>query len=123
MSTENAVLKKRHLPETRQAKTHCFNVVGYEGYITVGFFEDGKPAELFITMEKEGPTVQGLLDTIAAITSISLRYGVPIEDLIKVNKGRKFEPSGATTNAEIRFAHSVVSYIFEWIEKECLSKK
>ena len=35
--------RRRRLPDTRDSKTHKFNVAGHEGYITVGMFEDGSP--------------------------------------------------------------------------------
>ena len=45
---------RRRLPDERQAIAHRFNVGGYEGYLTVGFYEDGIPGEIFITTAKEG---------------------------------------------------------------------
>ena len=45
---------RRRLPDERQAIVHCFNVGGYEGYLTVGFYEDGSPGEIFITTAREG---------------------------------------------------------------------
>ena len=44
--------------------THKFDIQGHEGYLTVGFFADGRPGELFITMAKEGSTVGGLMDVV-----------------------------------------------------------
>ena len=34
---------RRRLPDERQAIVHHFTVGGYEGYLTVGFYEDGSP--------------------------------------------------------------------------------
>ena len=45
---------RRRLPDERRALTHHFSVGGYEGYITVGFYDDGQPGEIFITRAKEG---------------------------------------------------------------------
>ena len=61
---------RRRLPETRTAVTHKFDIAGHEGYLTIGLFEDGTPGEMFITMAKEGSTIGGLMDSVAAFTSI-----------------------------------------------------
>ena len=45
-------------------------MAGHEGYLTVGVFPDGSPGELFITMSKEGSTIGGLMDSVAALTSM-----------------------------------------------------
>ncbi|MEL7239223.1 MAG: vitamin B12-dependent ribonucleotide reductase, partial [Planctomycetota bacterium] len=67
---------RRKLSDTREAKTHKFDIAGHEGYITVGLYDDGQPGEVFITMNKEGSTVGGLMDTIATLASLALQYGV-----------------------------------------------
>lgn len=107
---------RKRLPDTRHAVTHKFNVAGHEGYMIVGMFEDGSPGELFITMAKEGSTVGGLMDTIGAMTSISLQYGVSLETLARKFTSQRFEPSGFTNNPEIRSASSIIDYVFRWLE-------
>jgi ribonucleoside-diphosphate reductase alpha chain len=99
----NQPLRKR-LPETRMAVNHKFEIAGHEGYLTVGLFEDGQPGELFVTMAKEGSTIGGLMDTIGALTSMSLQYGVPLESLVRKFAHQRFEPSGFTRNPDIRNA-------------------
>lgn len=107
-------LRKR-LPETRTAITHKFDIAGHEGYLTVGLFDDGHPGELFITMAKEGSTIGGLMDSIGALTSMALQYGVPLEALVKKFAHQRFEPSGFTKNPEIRNASSIMDYVFRWM--------
>jgi len=116
--TKQAIPVARKLPETRSAKNHKFNIAGYEGYITVGLYEDGTPGELFITMDEQGSTVGGLLDTIGSMTSIALQYGVPLEVMVRRFAFRRFEPSGFTRNPEIRSATSIVDYVFRWMGRE-----
>ena len=86
---------RRRLPETRTAVTHKFDIAGHEGYLTIGLFEDGTPGEMFITMAKEGSTIGGLMDSVAALTSISLQYGVPLDALVRKFSHQRFEPSGS----------------------------
>ncbi|MCI0537762.1 MAG: vitamin B12-dependent ribonucleotide reductase, partial [Verrucomicrobiales bacterium] len=106
---------RRRLPETRSAVTHKFEIAGHEGYLTVGLFEDGRPGELFVTMAKEGSTIGGLMDTIGALTSMALQYGVPLEGLVKKFAHQRFEPSGFTKNPDIRQASSIIDYVFRWL--------
>jgi len=113
---EQAILPlRRRLPETRSAITHKFDIAGHEGYLTVGLFENGQPGEVFITMAKEGSTIGGLMDSIGALTSMSLQYGVPLEALVKKFAHQRFEPSGFTKNPDIRNAASIIDYVFRWM--------
>jgi ribonucleoside-diphosphate reductase alpha chain len=106
---------RRRLPETRTALTHKFDIAGHEGYLTVGLFEDGQPGELFVTMAKEGSTIGGLMDSIGALTSMALQYGVPLEALVRKFAHQRFEPSGFTKNPDIRNASSITDYVFRWM--------
>jgi len=106
---------RHRLPDTRHSITHKFSVVGHEGYLTVGLYEDGQPGELFITMAKEGSTIGGLMDVIGTCTSMALQYGVPLIALVDKFRHARFEPSGMTSNKDIPFAKSLIDYIFCWL--------
>ena len=106
---------RRRLPDEREAITHKFSIAGHEGYITVGKFEDGTPGELFILMSKEGSTVSGLMDSFATAISLALQYGVPFKVLVDKFSHSRYEPSGITTNPEVRIAKSITDYIFRWM--------
>jgi ribonucleoside-diphosphate reductase alpha chain len=97
-------------------------VGGHEGYLTVGLYEDGLPGEIFITMAKEGSTVSGLMDSFATAISLALQYGVPLKVLCDKFSHSRFEPSGYTPNPEIRYAKSVMDYIFRWLALKFLPK-
>ncbi|MBA2355827.1 MAG: vitamin B12-dependent ribonucleotide reductase [Luteitalea sp.] len=112
----------RHkLPDERQSITHKFDIAGHEGYITVGLFEDGTPGEIFLVMAKEGSTISGFADAFAQAISYALQYGVPLQVLVDKFSHARFEPSGMTRNAEIRFAKSIVDYVFRWMATKFLS--
>jgi ribonucleoside-diphosphate reductase alpha chain len=106
---------RKKLPDTRAALNHKFSVADHEGYLTVGLFEDGQPGEMFITMAKEGSTIGGLMDSVAALTSMALQYGVPLDALVKKFSHQRFEPSGFTKNPDIRQASSIIDYVFRWL--------
>ncbi len=112
---------RRKLPDERQAITHKFDIAGHEGYITVGLYEDGTPGEIFLVMAKEGSTISGFADAFAQAISYALQYGVPLQVLVDKFSHVRFEPSGMTKNAEIRFAKSIVDYVFRWLATKFLS--
>jgi ribonucleoside-diphosphate reductase alpha chain len=112
---------RRKLPDERQAITHKFDIQGHEGYITVGLFEDGQPGEIFLVMAKEGSTISGFADAFAQAISYAMQYGVPLASLVDKFSHVRFEPSGMTRNPEIRFAKSIVDYIFRWLASKFLS--
>jgi ribonucleoside-diphosphate reductase alpha chain len=111
---------RRRLPASRQAVCHKFDIAGHEGYLHVGFYEDGTPGEIFIKMAKEGSTVSGLMDTIGVLTSMSLQFGVPLEVLVQKFSHVRFEPSGFTKNPEIPIAKSLIDYIFRFLGSQFL---
>jgi ribonucleoside-diphosphate reductase alpha chain len=113
--------RRRRLPDERAAITHKFDIAGHEGYITVGLYEDGLPGELFIVMAKEGSTISGFADAFAQAISYALQYGVPLQDLVDKFSHVRFEPSGMTKNPDVRFAKSIVDYIFRWMASKFLS--
>ena len=114
---------RRKLPDERHSITHKFDIAGHEGYITVGLFEDGQPGEIFLVMAKEGSTISGFADAFAQAISYALQYGVPLQVLVDKFSHARFEPSGMTKNPEVRFAKSIVDYIFRWMATKFLSKE
>ena len=106
---------RRYLPDERQAITHKFSIAGHDGYVTVGLYEDGAPGEIFIVMSKEGTVISGLLDAFATAISLALQFGVPLEALVKKYSHMRFEPAGITSNPQIRFASSILDYVFRWM--------
>jgi ribonucleoside-diphosphate reductase alpha chain len=111
---------RRRLPDERKAIVHHFNVGGYEGYLTIGFYEDGGPGEIFITTAKEGSTVSGLMDCFATAVSLALQYGLPLKVLCDKFSHTRFEPSGWSGNPEIGYAKSFMDYIFRWLRLKFL---
>ncbi len=115
-------LRKR-LPDQRDATIHKFSINGNEGYLMVGLYADGSPGEIFVVMSKEGSTISGLMDAFATSISIALQYGVPLRVLVNKFIHTRFEPAGMTNNPEIRFAKSVVDYIFRYLGLKYLSEE
>jgi len=62
------------------------------------------------------------MDSFATAISMTMQYGVPLKVLCDKFSHTRFEPSGITNNAEIRFAKSIVDYIFRWLALKFLPK-
>src|SRR5947207_3931128 len=107
--------QREKMPVERASITHKFGVGGHEGYITVGMYDDGRPGEIFIKMSKEGSTLSGVMDGLALTISLGLQYGVPLKVFVDKLLNTRFEPSGITANANIRFVSSVLDYIARWL--------
>lgn len=107
---------RRKFTDERTGITHKFKVGGVKGYITANSFDDGPLGEIFISIESQGSTIEGLMGILSIITSISLQHGVPLETIISKFRRTKFDPSGLTINPDIHHANSLVDYIGQWLE-------
>lgn len=88
---------------------------GLEGYIHVGLYEDGRPGEVFLTVQKAGSTLRGVCDAWAIAISIALQHGVPLQKLVDVFQYQSFEPSGETGDPSVPHATSVIDYVVRWM--------
>lgn len=104
------------LPSTRDSITHKFQIMGHEGYLTIGLFDDGTPGEIFIKMSKEGSTLSGLLQGFCRAFSLAMQYGLPLDEAVRRFKGMRFEPMGHTSNPDIPEASSIIDYIARYLE-------
>jgi ribonucleoside-diphosphate reductase alpha chain len=103
---------KKRLPRSRPAATTSFRVGDAEGYITAGSYPDDGLGEIFLKASKQGSTLSGIMDAFSIAVSVGLQYGVPLEDYASKFINMKFEPSGMTDDPDIRFASSLVDYVF-----------
>lgn len=104
------------MPPTRTSITHKFTVGCQEGYVTVGLRGDGSPGEIFLIVQEVGTLARGLGHIVAILTSLCLKHGVPLEEIVGEFKGVAFEPQGFTKNKEIPQARSIVDYLGKWLE-------
>jgi ribonucleoside-diphosphate reductase alpha chain len=111
---------RQKLPRKRRSSTFSFRVADCHGYVTVGEYEDGRPGELFLKVSKQGSTLAGIMDAFAISVSHGLQYGVPLKAFVEMYTNMRFEPAGMTDDPDIRFATSLVDYIFRRLAVEYL---
>lgn len=69
------------IPNRRPCETISFEHEGHRFKATVGYFAEGRPAELFLTTGKPGTGVETVSRDCTVAVSLALQHGVPIETL------------------------------------------
>jgi ribonucleotide reductase alpha subunit len=124
LETQTVVMSKpvrEHMPRQRKSLTFSFRVADCEGYVTVGELEDGRPGEVFMKVSKQGSTLAGIMDAFAISVSLGLQHGVPLATFVRHFTNMRFEPAGMTDDPDLRFAASLVDYIFRRLAVEYMS--
>jgi ribonucleoside-diphosphate reductase alpha chain len=114
---------RKRLPMSRPSRTTSFQVGDAEGYITAGSYPDDGLGEVFLKTSKQGSTLSGVVDAFSIAVSIGLQYGVPLETYVSKFINMKFEPSGMTNDPDIRFASSLLDYVFRRLALDHLSEE
>jgi len=112
---------RQKLARSRASRTFEFRVADCKGFVNVGEYEDGRPGEIFIKVSKQGSTLAGMMDAFALSISYGLQYGVPLRAWVEAFMNVRFEPAGMTDDPEIRFATSIMDYIFRRLAVDYLS--
>jgi ribonucleoside-diphosphate reductase alpha chain len=112
---------RQKLPRSRRGRTFEFRVADCKGFATIGEYESGQPGEIFLTVSKQGSTLSGIMDAFAKSISYGLQYGVPLRAFVEAFTNMRFEPAGMTDDPDIRFASSIMDYLFRRLALEYLS--
>ncbi len=115
--------ERRRLPMTRNGLIHKFRVGTTKAYIRIGLYPDNSLGEVFLTVDKAGSTLQGLMDSFATLLSLSLQYGIPLAVLAKKFRHVRFEPAGFTGDRNIPSASSLIDYVFAWLQQQFLKEE
>jgi hypothetical protein len=72
---------RRLLPQRRTAETFDMRFWNQPFTVTVGFYADGTPGEVFIDGGKTGQDVQSTARDAAVVLSLALQHGTPIDTI------------------------------------------
>jgi len=114
--------EKRRLPSKRSGITVAVKIGNQQVWLRTGEYPDGKVAEIFIDMYKEGATVRSLLNMFAISVSMGLQYGVPLEKYVENFVFTRFEPSGFTDHPNIKNCTSIIDFVFRVLGMEYLGR-
>jgi hypothetical protein len=90
--------ERERLPNRRECETFDIEAGGLRYRATIGRFEDGRLAEVFLVNHKAGSAAGIMASDSAVLCSIALQYGVPVEvlrrALMRDPQGRAVGPLG-----------------------------
>ena len=78
----------------RYGTTHPAQIEDVKIYTTVNRRSNGEISEIYITTDREGTIITGLLNSLSKAISVMLQHHVPGEAISKMLRGQKFEPYG-----------------------------
>ena len=122
LASPQPILKRRRLPQHRRGTTQEATIGGQKVYLRTGEYEDGTLGEIFIDMHKEGAALRSMMNCFAISISLGLQHGVPLEEFVNVFTFTRFEPQGPVNHPNIKFATSVIDYIFRVLGFEYLGR-
>ena len=111
--------ERRRIVGVRNGRTHLAQIDGVKIYTTVNRNEAGEIAELFVTTDREGTTIMGLLNSLSKTISVMLQYGIPAERISKMLRGQMYEPYGfVQSHPNIKYVTSISDLISKVIDIE-----
>lgn len=114
--------EKRKVPAKRSGITVSSKIGNQKVWMRTGEYPDGRLAEIFIDMYKEGAAYQSLLNMFAISISVALQFGVPLEKLVDKFIFTRFEPAGMTDHPNIKVCTSVIDFVFRVLGMEYLGR-
>lgn len=91
---EKSVSRRNKPHGIRVGHTHPAQIEDVKIYTTVNRDTDGKISEIYITTDREGTLITGLLNSLSKTISVMLQYNIPSKDIAKMLRGQKYEPYG-----------------------------
>ncbi len=117
-----ATPQRRRLPKKRSGFTQEAKVSGHKIYLRTGEYENGELGEIFVDMHKEGAAFRSLMNCFAIAISLGLQHGVPLKEFVDVFTFTRFEPQGPVDHPNIKYATSVIDYVFRVLGMEYLGR-
>src|SRR5437870_7627452 len=116
------IARRRRLPYRRSGYTQKAKIGGHTIYLRTGEYDDGSLGEIFIDMHKEGAALRSLMNCFAISVSLGLQHGVPLDEFVNAFTFTRFEPQGPVDHPNIKFATSVVDFIFRLMGMEYMGR-
>jgi len=103
----------------RTGHTHPAQIDDIKIYTTVNRSETGEISEIYITTDREGTLIMGLLNSLSKTISVMLQYHIPPQNISKMLRGQKYEPYGfVTRHPYIKYCTSISDLISKVIDIE-----
>lgn len=116
----NGIPTRKKPKGIRNSRTHSAKIGDVELYITIGFYDDDRISEIFVSTDKDGTVIKGLLASLSKTISHMLQYNIPPQSIATLLRGQKYEPSGfVSRHPYIKYASSISDLISKVIDIEC----
>ncbi len=103
----------------RSGHTHPAQIEDVKIYTTVNRNGSGEITEIYITTDREGTLIMGLLNSLSKTISVMLQYHIPPQNISKMLRGQKYEPYGfVTRHPYIKYCTSISDLISKIIDIE-----
>lgn len=103
----------------RRGTTHPAQIDDVKIYTTVNRRSNGEISEIYITTDREGTIITGLLNSLSKSISVMLQYHVPPQDISRMLRGQKYEPYGfVQKHPYIKYVSSISDLISKVIDIE-----
>ena len=113
-------VSRRNKPQgIRSGNTHPAQIEDVKIYTTVNRDPEGNISEIYITTDREGTLITGLLNSLSKTISVMLQYHIPAKDISKMLRGQKYEPYGfVSKHPYIKHVTSISDLISKIIDIE-----
>ncbi|KHD35663.1 ribonucleoside-diphosphate reductase [Clostridium acetobutylicum] len=112
-------IKRERAVGIRNGKTHPAQIGDIKIYTTVNRRDNGEISEVYITTDREGTLIMGLLNSLSKSISVMLQYHVPPKDISEMLRGQKYEPYGfVQKHPYIKYVTSISDLISKIIDIE-----
>lgn len=103
----------------RTGTTHPAEIEDIKIYTTINRNKHGEICEIYITTDREGTLIMGLLNSLSKSLSVMLQHKVPPQDISTMLRGQKYEPHGfVKKHPYIKHASSISDLISKVIDIE-----
>jgi hypothetical protein len=74
-------MSRQRLPNRRACESFEFRHDGFAFTASVGYFQDGRVAEIFLSSHKPGSPIEAIARDAAVTVSIALQFGAELETI------------------------------------------
>lgn len=118
-SVDQSVSRRSKPFGVRSGRTHPAQVEDVKIYVTVNRDAENNISEIFMTTDREGTLITGLLNSLSKTISVMLQYHIPADDISKMLRGQKYEPYGfVSKHPYIKHVTSISDLISKIIDIE-----
>ncbi|MCL2323531.1 MAG: vitamin B12-dependent ribonucleotide reductase, partial [Oscillospiraceae bacterium] len=116
---KSPVSQREKVVGIRNGRTHPAQIEDVKIYTTVNRRDNNEISEIYITTDREGSIITGLLNSLSKAISVMLQYHVPAKDISRMLRGQKYEPYGfVQKHPYIKYVTSISDLISKIIDIE-----